>query len=99
MALNAVLVAWAGDDPARRGPAETMWGRSYLDHLRAVADGELGPLDADAARACTELLALSPGPPALVSLGRTRGSDVIAACETAARLLTLCAVHCGMERL
>lgn len=99
MALNAVLVAWSGDDPARRETAETMWGRSYVDHLRAVAEGRCGPLDDEAARACAELASLSSRAPELVALGKARNAELLAACDAAERLLGCCAAHCGAAAL
>lgn len=63
MALNAVLVAWGrsqGTDDAITA-AETRWGRSYVDHLRTLAEGDaevqapLGPRAAEAAKALLEI--------------------------------------------
>jgi hypothetical protein len=87
MALNAVLVAWSDREPDR--DPESPWGRSYLDHLRALADGKLGPLDEHAAAIARAVLA-TPLAPTLVSLGR-RHADIEAALAQARALTQACA--------
>lgn len=82
MALNGVLVVMATRGWSRTD-AESVWGRSYLDHLRAVADAEVTsvPLrtpDGDAigplfARILAVPVVQSGG---LVRLGRRAGEDV-----------------------
>jgi hypothetical protein len=61
MALNAIL---------RLGPGEVrpaFWGRSYMDHVVALADDEGAPVEVRAAAAL--LRDTPPQPPALVQLG------------------------------
>jgi hypothetical protein len=69
MALNAVLVAWRDRGEAEER-CETRWGRSYLDHLRRLADGEVDPLGPDAAATAARLLAIGVVDGDLVQLGR-----------------------------
>ncbi|HWB81130.1 MAG TPA: hypothetical protein VG755_39475 [Nannocystaceae bacterium] len=88
MALNAVLVAWTRSDPTLDPTAP--WGRSYVDHLRMLADGERGPLDADAPALAEAVLATPLLAPALVSLGR-RHADVSATLAHARTLVDACA--------
>jgi hypothetical protein len=59
MALNAVLTL----EPHDR------WGRSYMDHLVALADEPLAPDDVRAA--ARDLRNTPPAPPTLVPLGKT----------------------------
>ncbi len=89
MALNAVLVTL---DPRE----ELRWGRSYLDHLRALASAEpdqLAPLPPDARALATDLLAISVVPTAvqLVQLARSPHSVAQRALELAAALRDRCA--------
>jgi hypothetical protein len=67
MAINAVLVGLPD--------GETRWGRSYLEHLQALARVDaagLAPLDAEVQAAAGRLLATAPvaPPTGLVALGR-----------------------------
>jgi hypothetical protein len=57
-----VLVAWSSPD------RETVWGRSYVEHLQAIADGRLGPLPAEAQPIAARILAVPSVAPALVVL-------------------------------
>jgi hypothetical protein len=74
MALNAVLVTLGDGDPDDLEPPEQRWGRSYIDHLRALADADdrrAHPLCAATRAAAARLLAIPVMPaPALVQLGR-----------------------------
>ena len=94
MALNGALVAMSERGWSRE-QCETAWGRSYVDHLRALAltleteDTELrGPFDAAVCERCRELLGISVMPAAgLVRLARTRDEAARAALELAAELV------------
>ena len=96
MALNAVLVESVarGDSPGR---SETRWGRSYIEHLRTLADRRLDPglrepFDAEFGLRCAELLAISPmAPTGLVSLSRTRDEAASTALALARRIVEVCA--------
>lgn len=87
MALNGVLVAM-GSRGWPRERCESVWGRSYLDHLRVLADADAdmrGPLDAAIAASAGALLAIPvQGGTGLVSLSRSRD-------EAAQRALALAA--------
>ena len=88
MALNAVLVQWTSQE------RETVWGRSYLEHLRAVADGRGGPWqdgDVDEARRlATRVLAIPVHAPELVPLGGMRGTELAGLLADAIALVELC---------
>jgi len=90
MALNAVLVALAvlPDEELR-------WGRSYIDHLRAIAEADearRGPLSAPASRSAARLLTITVVPTAaLVQIGRGPDSAVQEALELARALHDECA--------
>ncbi len=86
MALNAVLVAWVQKEPGREQP----WGRSYVDHLRAVADGVLGPLEAEARELALAVLATPMGAPALIVLGK-RNAELDTLLERTRALTSACA--------
>jgi hypothetical protein len=73
MALNAVLVRDAArasegaPDAGARAPFDR-WGRSYMDHLKALPGDPAVP---EAVRVAAQLLVdTPPAPPALVSLGK-----------------------------
>src|SRR5690554_843546 len=78
MALNGVLVTMAARGWSRER-CETVWGRSYIDHLRALASGlEDGrervrePFDAAQAERCRALLNIPVMPPTgLIRLARS----------------------------
>jgi hypothetical protein len=89
MACNAVLVAWARAEPSG-GEIERAWGRSYVEHLHAIADGRLGPLGADAQELATRVLAVPAVAPALVALAGTRAPDLVALLDHAAAFVELC---------
>jgi hypothetical protein len=89
MAINAVLVNLAPGDELR-------WGRSYLDHLRALASAEpdqLAPLPPETRDLANRLLAISVVPTAiqLVQLTRTPHGVALKALELAAALRDRCA--------
>lgn len=100
MALNAVLVEMAarGGSPGR---SEAIWGRSYIDHLRTLADPAvepevLAPFDADIAWCCRELLGIPVmGPTDLVRLARSRDEAAVSALQVARRIVDACATHVG----
>jgi hypothetical protein len=92
MAVNAVLVALGPGDELR-------WGRSYLEHLRALADADPAPLPAAAAQAAAELLAIPVVAGAgLVVLARGPHAAADAALAAAARMLELCAAEVAARR-
>jgi hypothetical protein len=84
MAANAVLVASA------RADAETMWGRSYVEHLQAIARGTLGPLPTDAQVLAARVLAVPAVAPAIVVLAARRGSDLVALLDDTDAFLRAC---------
>ncbi len=90
MALNAVLVALA--IPPHD---ELRWGRSYIDHLRAIAgadDPRRHPMSAQARTIAARLLTIAVAPTAaLVQLGRGPDSAAHEALELARALHEECA--------
>lgn len=97
MALNAVLVAWAraqGTSDAQAA-AETRWGRSYVDHLRLVAESDPEgqvPLDPRAAEAARALMAVPVVPKEpLVQLHRSPHEPAQQAMHHARALVQECA--------
>jgi hypothetical protein len=94
MALNATLVAMQSRGWSRER-CEHAWGRSYIDHLRALADTE-EPFDVELARRCRALLAVSVMPPTgLVKLARTRDEAASEALYLATQLVLACAQIVG----
>lgn len=103
MALNGALVAMA----ARGWPrarCEQIWGRSYIDHLRALAkageDAQLRePFDAEFCERCAALLAINVMPAAghtgLVMLSRSKDDAGRSALELAEQLQRACAALLG----
>lgn len=86
MALNAVLVVTTAPGD------ELRWGRSYLDHLRAVADAPeqaLQPLPASVRQLAARLLAIAVVP-TVVQLGRGPHSAAEQALELARGLQAEC---------
>jgi hypothetical protein len=98
MALNAVLVGM-GSRGWSREQCEHAWGRSYIDHLRAVAVADTPePFDLQQARRCRALLEIPVMPPAgLVKLARSRDEAVIGALDMADEILLACASVVGHE--
>lgn len=94
MAMNGVLVAWSQREPEL--DAESVWGRSYVDHLRAIADGATGPLERDASVSARAVLATPMAAPPLVSLGK-RNPELDALREHTRALVLACAA--AIERL
>lgn len=90
MALNAVLVALTVPPPE-----ELRWGRSYIDHLRAIAgadDPRRHPMSAQARTIAARLLTITVAPTAaLVQLGRGPDSAAHEALELARALHDECA--------
>lgn len=95
MALNGVLVHFGGSDPARREQAEHMWGRSYLDHLRALAGGDAESLPSLHAHqaAASEILAIPVAPPPLVQLGGGPDADMKRCLALTQGLVEACATY------
>lgn len=88
MAVNAVLVGLAD--------GETRWGRSYLEHLQALARadaGTLAPLDAAVQAAAGRLLATAPvaPPTGLVALARGPHAAADEALAAALAVVEACA--------
>ncbi len=90
MAVNAVLMVreLEGD--------ELRWGRSYIDHLRALADADEArahPLSAASRSAAAQLLAIPvvPGSSSLIQLGRSPHSAAQQALTAARELVDDCA--------
>jgi hypothetical protein len=103
MALNAVLVAWgsAGSTVRPQVEVETIWGRSYMDHLRrvATADSEvLGPLPPEAATAAQGILKAPMEAAPLVQLGAAPGAKLRPVAAAARTLLQLCTQAVGGSR-
>jgi len=101
MALNAVLVA-----QAERGwsdqRCESAWGRSYIDHVRALGrakdEAAREPFDARMSEACAALLdigVMPAGSGGLVSLSRERDEPQREALELAASIRRACAELCA----
>ena len=97
MGLNACLAATHAEGAAALDDACRVWGRSYMDHLRAVAsDAPLLELPATARPYAGALVALQfqATTGALVSI-RTTGSDSLNDARDAARaLVDACAQRC-----
>lgn len=103
MALNAVLVA-LGAATGDREAAAARWGRSYIDHLRALRDDaslattELSPEAAATAAALLEISPLGAGGSGLVQLTTSArrpaaqaldlARDLCRACEGSVRALS-----------
>ncbi|PRQ05111.1 hypothetical protein [Enhygromyxa salina] len=98
MALNATLVALASRGWSRER-CETAWGRSYIDHLRALAtsvdesDPDAGePFELEQRQRCRALLQISVMPPTgLVRLARSKDEAAGVALDTATELVRACA--------
>ena len=93
MALNAVLAARGeAADEAERAALESRWGRSYVEHLQALAEGDeavCAPLPREAAAAARTVLT-TPLRAQVVTLGRGPAADVHATLEAAERLVEAC---------
>jgi hypothetical protein len=98
MALNGVLVSMAGRGWTK-DRCETAWGRSYMDHLRAVADSarsEADPFDFQQAERCRTLLAIPVMPPTgLVRLATRKDEAASQAVALAAAIVQGCADAIG----
>ena len=99
MALNAVLVAWS-HAPECPVDVEVVWGRSYLQHLEAVArpDADPHPLGNDVALLARALLSIPIDPPPLIGLGRERHADLRRAFDATTALCTHCARYVAQSR-
>lgn len=93
MALNGVLVSMARSWPRER--CETVWGRSYMDHLRAIADpasSQVEPFDCEQAERCRTLLAIPVMPnTGLVRLSPRKDDAASQAIAIAAAIVKACA--------
>ncbi len=98
MALNGVLVAMAARGWSQER-CESIWGRSYIDHLRTLASADphvREPFDAAVSDACRDLLAIPVMPPSgLISIARSKDQAATAALELAQRLVRACAEQLG----
>lgn len=86
MAVNAVLVATPGE--------ELRWGRSYLEHVQALAtadEGRLAPLPVSVRAAAGRLVAIAPVASGLVALGRGPHAAAEEALAAAASVVEACA--------
>ncbi len=91
MALNGVLVHMKAHGWSER-ECETAWGRSYMEHLRAVAEAEDSPLPPIAAEAASDLLSIPVVPAdALVQLTRDRATEATRALQLATQIVDSCA--------
>ncbi len=94
MALNGVLVAMAERGWSRER-CETAWGRSYIDHLRALAgssEPSQAPFDAQQFERCRTLLAIPVMPPTgLVRLAVRKDEATAQALTLAAEITRACA--------
>lgn len=93
MALNGVLVSMA-DHGWSRDRCETIWGRSYLDHLRAIAgsDPTPEPLAPEHAELCRILLAIPVMPnTGLIRLAARKDEASSQALDIAEALVRGCA--------
>ena len=104
MALNAVLVAShdAGVETGTEADTELRWGRSYLDHLRALADPRvpISPLPDDLRPLAAGLLqiAVMGGGGSLVQLGRSAHGPAQHAVELARQLCDRCTAAIATRR-
>jgi hypothetical protein len=96
MALNATLVQMLARGWSRER-CEHAWGRSYIDHLRALAGADTPePFDVELARHCRALLEIPVMPPTgLVKLARSRDEAASVALDLAARIVLACAEIVG----
>src|SRR5690606_27709292 len=98
MALNGVLVARAPRGWSR-GRCETVWGRSYLDHLRSLADPERashGPLGPEQSEVCRTLLDIPVMPhTGLVRLAARKDEASSWAIAVATEIVRACAAVLG----
>ena len=100
MACNAVLVHAATAGALTRVHVEQVWGRSYVEHLGAVADGRswssTDPLPSRAMELAKVLIAVSgTGQGRLVPLGRGPHAEAEGWTAAAAELVTVLAAVCG----
>jgi hypothetical protein len=90
MALNGVLASMAARGWSRER-CETVWGRSYLDHLRSVPDAP-EPLAPEHADLCRTLLAIPVMPnTGLIHLAARKDEAASQAIATADTIVRVCA--------
>jgi hypothetical protein len=96
MGLNGVLVAMA-DRGWPDQKCETQWGRSYIDHIRHLANDEPErPVTDDMLQAASVLAEIAVMPDAsLVQLGASPNSPATEALDAATKLLKACARACA----
>jgi hypothetical protein len=94
MALNGVLVSMAARSWTRQH-CEAVWGRSYIDHLRVLADpatSQREPFDSELAERCRTLLAVPVMPTTgLVRLAARKDEAASQAVAIAALIVQSCA--------
>ncbi|MBK6918306.1 MAG: hypothetical protein IPH07_13000 [Deltaproteobacteria bacterium] len=91
MACNAVLCAWAQREPERADAIASVWGRSYVEHLRWLAMGETGPLPVQVAPLAKVLLETPMAAPEVIGLGAQRHADLRRLMDATDALVTACA--------
>jgi hypothetical protein len=101
MGLNGVLVSMAAQGWSREH-CETVWGRSYIDHLRSLAaavDGPetlRGPFGIEACERCRALLEIPVMPSTnLVRLAIRKDEAAVESLEHAAALVAACSAVVG----
>ena len=100
MALNGVLVSMTARGWTRPH-CETVWGRSYIDHLRVLADpatSQHEPFDSELAERCRTLLAVPVMPTTgLVQLAARKDEAASQAVAIAALIVQSCASVIGLS--
>lgn len=90
MALNAVLVVW-GTTEGDAESATTRWGRSYVDHLGALAGGDALLLPHDAIAWAAAILAMPTTATEVSTIGRGPNAAVRVLVDQTAVLVDACA--------
>ncbi|MBK8241076.1 MAG: hypothetical protein IPK74_36640 [Deltaproteobacteria bacterium] len=90
MACNAVLCAWAQREPERADAIASVWGRSYVEHLRWLVAGSRGPLPEGVEALAKTLLETPMAPPEVIGLGAQRHADLRRLVDAADGLVTAC---------
>jgi hypothetical protein len=91
MSINGVLVTMR-DRGWPDGHCESVWGRSYLEHLRALAEADdIEPFAPAVAELASDLLGVPVMPgDGLVRLGAQAGGDAARALQLAQRIVEAC---------
>lgn len=90
MALNGVLVAWA-DGQGDADAATTRWGRSYVDHLQALAKGDPLLLPPEAVGWAAAILATPTTATEVTTIRRGPNAAVLQLVEQTTVLVDACA--------